>query len=279
MKNICASCYGVDINKISKSSDNRKPSWLHEHDYVENFIQNSNFKLYKQKKTNMKLKINVGKNRCGKLCLYWCTEPSSKVLVNDAKVAYNKFRNYGITKVNKDGFVTFHFNCPQVYSTIQKNKKNIETFYRHIHFSFSNKDKNKWLKGIYTKIIVCKITLENLIKKHLNGDVILINALPVEYYLKEHIPNSYNLHYKDIAKMNKNDLNKWILEIIKNNYKKLYNYVKNNKINIYELPIVVYCAHKDCNASNLAIDEILKKGFVNIYEFEGGMKKYKKHCK
>ena len=58
------------------------------------------------------------------------------------------------------------------------------------------------------------------------------------------------------------------------NYPKLNKLLKQKKINIYELPIIVYCAHDKCDASEQLAINLLKKGFVNIGEFPGGMKDY-----
>ena len=71
------------------------------------------------------------------------------------------------------------------------------------------------------------------------------------------------------------DLHAWFSEVIKLHYPKLHNYVKKNKLQIYELPIACYCANKDCTASEMAIEELMKKGFVNCVEFQGGMKTYR----
>ena len=58
------------------------------------------------------------------------------------------------------------------------------------------------------------------------------------------------------------------------NYPKLNRLLQQRKINLYELPIVVYCAHEKCNASEKLALGLLKKGFVNVNEFKGGMKEY-----
>ena len=106
---------------------------------------------------------------------------------------------------------------------------------------------------------------------------VFINALPCQYYAKDHIPDSYNLHNSDIKSMSVNELQKWFMDIIKVHYPMLYSLVKSGKLQIYELPIIVYCAHDKCNASELAIQQLMKKGFVNIHEYSGGMKDYRKH--
>ena len=57
------------------------------------------------------------------------------------------------------------FNCFQAYSTTEKGKKSRETFYKHTHFCFSINHAINF-DTIYTKIVVCKHTLPQLMKKH-----------------------------------------------------------------------------------------------------------------
>ena len=79
--------------------------------------------------------------------------------------------------------------------------------------------------------------------------------------------------------MSEKQLHEWFKEVIKTNYPKLQKLLDLKKINIYEIPIITYCAHKDCSASDNCARELLKKRFVNIMEFKGGMKEYmKKKC-
>tara|TARA_B100001063_G_C16777512_1_gene566846 strand:- start:7002 stop:7838 length:837 start_codon:yes stop_codon:yes gene_type:complete len=276
MKNICASCQGVDVKSIIKTNNEKLPSWLQKTDYVSNFIENAKIKPYTQKKTNMKLNLNAGKQHKNKFILYWGAEPSSTILIKDAKKAYKNFKNYGVTLVNKDGLAPLHFNCPQPYNTIEKGKKQKETFYRHIHFCFSNKAKTTWNETVYTKVIVCNLNLKQTMDIHKKQNAVLINSLPAKYYAKSHILNSFNLTSKDIKKMSQNDLMKWFTDVIAANYLKLNNLIKQKKLDIYEVPIIVYCAHDKCNAGELAAIELLKKGFVNIMDFKGGMKDYLK---
>ena len=54
--------------------------------------------------------------------------------------------------------------------------------------------------------------------------------------------------------------------------------LKKKEISVYEVPIVTYCAHEKCNASELLIEELMKKGIVNVNEYSGGMKEYRKMC-
>tara|TARA_B100000963_G_scaffold269116_1_gene237249 strand:- start:15475 stop:16323 length:849 start_codon:yes stop_codon:yes gene_type:complete len=281
MKNTCASCVGLSVNSIIKINNDKKPEWLKKFDYVENFIRKNDkeIKIKKQKNTDTSLILDVGKNKANRYVLYWAAskEKKNEILIKDAKKAYGNFKNHGISKVNKNGKVRLYFNCPRPYSTIEKGKKNRETFYRHIHLCFSNINCNKWLDKVYTKIVVCNYTLKEVMFKHKTGSIVLINALPCEYYQKSHIENSFNIPFNKVNKMSQTDLFSWFREVIKVNYPKLNKLLQQKKINVYELPIVVYCAHKDCDASEQLAKSLLKKGFVNISDFTGGMREYLKY--
>ena len=273
-KNICASCVGVSVTEIVETDNSKIPKWLESIDYVSNFIDDVPLEKYKIANPKIKLSLNVGKNRAGKLMLYWGAESSNKVTINDALEAYGDFSNYGVTKVNKEGNATLYFNCPQPYSTIEMGETMKETFYRHIHFCFANKKLTSWLPTVYTKIILCNMKTAELLELHSKGEIVLINTRPASYYQKEHIPNSYNLHYTDIDGMSRTELINWMTEVVSRHYPKLHKMVKSGKIAIYELPIVVYCANKKCNLSEKAAIALYNKGFVNVRDYEDGMRGY-----
>ena len=278
MKNFCASCIGVNVEDIIKTDNEQLPKWLEKFDYVTNFIHNSKLKEYKQKFTGMKLKLNLDKKNSGKYVLYWGSQPYNKtndmMKIQNAKQAYHNFSNYGVSKIDKNGDVTFHFNCPQPYSTIEKNKTKPETYYRHIHFCCSDKNNTKWINKVFTKVIICDVSLKHSLNLVNNGQAIMINALPCEYYSKTHIPHTYNLDTKLATKMSKTAIFNWINDIVKFNYENIYNHIQKKKINLYEIPIIVYCAHSKCDASHKLAIILLKAGFVNLLYFKGGMEEY-----
>lgn len=281
MKNTnCASCYGFSIDKIMKSSPKLKPVWLEKNDYVNMFINNyNNFRIKMPKKFDVLLKLNVGKKHTGHLILYWAANPktSSNPVVIKAKQAYNRFENYGVTQVNSDGSAIFKFNCPQIYKTQRNYREKFRSFFRHLHFVLSNKEKNHWDAQIFTKIVVCKLEYKKSIELIKDGYTVILNALPSEYYAKDHIPGSFNLNISMIKKMSFTDIERWLKEVITLHYPKLNTLIKNGKLELYEVPLLFYCAHSKCNASDLAIEEIMKKGFVNVQEFNGGIKEYREY--
>ncbi len=85
MKNICASCESVNIEKIIRSNREKIPEWLKSVDYVNDFISGRQLREYRQKNTDTKIELNVGKHRVGKYCLFWAADPQRGLLVRDAK--------------------------------------------------------------------------------------------------------------------------------------------------------------------------------------------------
>ena len=276
----CASCLVFNMNKVIKSNKNMKPTWLSEKDYVSEFIdkqQNTNIRRPDPYDTEMKLHLED--NFRNKKLLYWAAESSSSFLVKDAKKAYGNFKNSGIVKVKDNGDVLFKFRCPQVYSAIRKNEKNPHTFFKHLHFVVFDEKEKKWDDQIYTKIVICRYNYKKTMEFLNTGYYVLINALPCNYYAKDHIPNSYNLFYKQVKKMTTEELLEWFSDIIKIHYPLLHNLVTKKKIDLYEIPIITYCANHTCKASEYTLEELMKKGFVNVGEYSGGIKEYRKYNK
>ena len=282
MTDICASCKSTNISKITKLNKEILPKWLENKNYVDEFIHNTPVRLHKQEKYTMKFKLNLGTQYKDRYVLYFASKYSKHLLtIHDAKKAYGKFTNYGVAKVDPSGSCTVYLETPQPYKTIKKNERHFKTFYRHMHFVMSNTSKREWkIDTIFTKVLNCSIDFHDLIYNHINKKhVLLLNTLPCEYYAKSHIPNSFNLPTKEIKKMSTKDLHKWIKEVLKLNNHPLFKELMNKKIELYNLPIVVYCAHKDCDASEKALVELYKKQFVNVVMYEEGMLGYIKQVK
>ena len=275
-KGVCASCLDFDIEKVVKSKESLKPDWLKETDYVREFINNHSMSLKKPDFSNVEMNLELGEKLCNRKILYWAADEKNdkSPIITDAKTAYNKFENSGVTKTNDKGSVKIKLACPQIYKAKQPSDKKDNTFFRHMHFVI---EKNgKWENQIYTKIVICKYNLEKFMKEKKDDLTVIINALPSEYYGKDHIPKTFNLFNKDVSKMSKIELEKWFEEVVKVHYPKLNTYIKSKKLKINEVPVIVYCAHDKCNAAELTIKELMKKGFVNMNEYSGGMKEYRK---
>lgn len=279
---VCASCLDFSIDKIVKSKEDIKPSWLIETDHVSNFIDNStDFRNRSPSNPDVVLRINVGKKHVGKKILYWAADKKSNknLKIEDALKAYNKFKNSGVASVYKNGMVTMKFRCPQVYRAQKTIKHKPHTYFRHLHFVISDKQKNTWGSQIFTKIVVCKYNFKKTMELLKSRHCILLNTLPCEYYAKDHIIGSYNLPHSSIKKMSQSAITKWIENLINMHYPELSLLLQKKVVSIREVPIITYCASKKCNSSEIALEELMKKGFVNVNEYEGGMLDYNKKMK
>tara|TARA_B110000285_G_scaffold231445_1_gene300188 strand:- start:29 stop:892 length:864 start_codon:yes stop_codon:yes gene_type:complete len=273
----CATCIGFSIDKVVKSQSNMKPSWLANDNRVTRFITNNGFKQRKPSNIDVKLNVNIGTGLKGRKVLYWATKRKETMspMILDSNKAYHNFENSGVTSISRDGTIMFSFECPQLYSTKHSAQKSQQTYFRHLHFVISNEKCNEWSPEIYTKIVVCQYGLKKMLQFCQSKMHVIINTLPHDSFAKDHIPNSYNLSYKTIKSMSVDELKSWFCEVVKLHYPKLNTYLLKERIEPYQIPIITYCAHSECNVSQLAIQELMKKGFVNISEYSGGMREYR----
>jgi len=279
MTSICASCTSLKLTTSVVSDPNKKPQWLSERDFVTEFIDSVKTMLPKYPtRYDQEVKIDLGKLNKHRVLLYWATRPSSSLEVSGAKSAYGKFENNGIVKLDKEGKGVLRMECPQIYKTKRKNSKKEESFYKHFHYVFGNEKSGEWLPTLYTHLIICNRSIDYVYKELNKGTSVLINALPAEYYGKDHIPNSYNLHHKQVKQMSIKELQKWLYYVIEKHYPVIDEMLKSKKIDITEVPIIGYCAHEKCNASDMMEKELLKKGMLRVDNYAGGMKEYNKNA-
>jgi rhodanese-related sulfurtransferase len=268
---ICASCEETrDLSKIVRTNEKEIPEWLSKVDYVSSFIEKvQHFDTRRPPRSNLTFTIDLPKKTAGRSVLYWGASPSKTGKVQDAKKAYGDFSNHGITPIDRLGRAIIKMQCPQSYKTIPHGSKTPRVYPSHMHFAISNIEKNKWLPTVYTKLVTCHINKKEMKKISSQKSSIILNALPPQYYGVDHIPNSYNLPVKDAKKMTKQELKKFLIHLVDLHYPLL------KMIPIEEVPIITYCAHEGCNASELLSHELLKKGLVNIREYKGGMKEWR----
>jgi hypothetical protein len=291
---ICASCVGMSFFKPVLSSDEKLPKWLENVNYVTDFIKKEKkFKLRHEKKNTFEISFKVGSKYKHFHVLYWAATPSKNTFkIADAKTAYNKFENSGVSKVNKNGELKMFIECPQNYRAISHGSKKEKVFNRHVHFCFQKPKKNKKDKGewndkkIYTKLITCDVNLEfknqSFCEKNQGKCIfgeILLCTLPKKSYQKEHIPNSFHLDAKMVKDMTHASLKKFIINLVKRNsqFSKIQEAMraKQNPLPWYAIPIILYCKGPDCHASDKCLRELIKKGMVNIKIFRKGMDFYK----
>ena len=155
-------------------------------------------------------------------------------------------------------------------------KKNT-TYFKHIHFVIANKNNDYWNNNIYTKLVHNNFNTKQFIKNLNSKCYIVLNVLPSKLYAKDHIINTYNLPHNQISKMSVIELNNWFKNIIDLHYPLLKKLIAKKKLDYYELPIICYCAHNQCDASKNGALNLMKKGFVNVNLYEDGLKGYKQH--
>lgn len=266
------------VNNIN--NDTKIPDWYKKDNNYSLFIdlinKKKNYdpskgKLKKQipKLTDKKISIELHNVEKNTWFLYWASNSTKKETeIKNSKDAYNDFKNHGLVKSNSEGKCKFILNCPQIYT------ENNITFPRHIHYTTINKD-NNWKKEFKTIIVKCLIDFKKIKFFSEKKSMIIFNALPKKYYDKEHIPNSLNLSYKYLKKYSKQEQFAKIKKLIEINlhlYPKIKNLYDSGKIDIKNIPIITYCAHCDCNASDILLNILNDLGFVNILEYPGGMK-------
>ena len=96
-----------------------------------------------------------------------------------------------------------------------------------------------------------KEKLKQMIENH--EDFVLINVLAEEYFDQEHIPGSVNIPVKQEDFVDK------VKARLPDKSKK----------------VVVYCASFECQASPGAAKKLSDEGYMEVYDYEGGIKEWK----
>jgi len=225
----------------------------------------------------VKVPLNLGKSKKNTWVFYWSAkayddflEPGKNPTPSDV---YANHKNTGLIKTNAEGKVTFILSCPRPY------RVEGVTYPAHVHFTTLNSDKT-WSEDVYTSDILCLLNrqqMKNIVdeKSH-----VTINSLDHMNYAEAHIPNSYNLSFKDLDTMNKDEQGVKIDNFMRyhvKKYPKLLKLFEDKKLKIKELPIVIYCYSKTCNSAHNLVSLMLKHGYSNIIEYPGGISEWQKY--
>lgn len=79
-----------------------------------------------------------------------------------------------------------------------------------------------------------------------NGDVVLLEALPPDYFQKGHLPGAHNLPLDEVERL--------VPELVPDKDKR----------------IVTYCSNDRCNNSTVAADWLRRLGYRNVRKYPGG---------
>ena len=178
-----------------------------------------------------------------------------RLITNDIlkfKDAYGHLNNSGVTRSDSKGNARFFLDCPQVYISL-----NGKIYNRHIHYAYWDHKNKEWNTNLYTQPIICHVDTE-FVMNHMSK-CLIIDALPEKMFDKKHIKGSYNLPYN--KRWNESDLK----ECIKDKFKK----VSKN------IPIIVYCYNKSCDASTKVLKKLEKMGYKNVVEYSSGIQGWK----
>ena len=217
--------------------------------------------------TDVEVKVSV-KTKNNSWVFYWASQPQkdSKKINGPAK-AYGKEKNSGLLKTGKKGEVDLVLNCPQPY------KVDSITYPRHVHY-VTLTDDEVWDTDVKTVVVTCHLTKDDL-KDILKAKThFVINALPEISHSEKSIPDSLNLPLEDVNEKNRDKKIKDFIEDNIEHYPDLKELVTKKKLQLKDVPIVVYCANKDCNASHNLLQHMMNSGFSNVLEYPGGVKEW-----
>jgi len=213
--------------------------------------------------------INFGKKYANRWIYFWGANKSSSYKIKSAPDAYGlNYTNSGITKTDNNGKVIFRLECPQPYQV------NNKTYYPHVHFIISQKDNEHWELKVRAFTIVCNIDRKKLEVAIRNKSYLIINALPKEYFNKGHIPNSVNLYYKDAYNMTNKQIDQFVHNNLDHLDLEINKLVKNKQLALRDIPIIVYCYNKSCDAGKRLASRLLEVGYHKILEYADGVTGY-----
>ena len=221
----------------------------------------------------MELKLSFGKKMSERWVFYWApNETKDHLEILKAKEAYGEYENHGLKKTDKKGDIIISVNLPQPY------KEEDKTYCRHVHYLVEDKKEGIWSEMKTTRVIFHN-SIEDLDRAIKEKDVLIVNALPEEYFKKEKIPNSVNLVYKSLDKLSLKEKQKIVDDFVKDSLKhveKIKIKVNSKKLDLRDIPIITYCAHSKCNASEQLIDHLFECGYHNVSEWSEGIEGWNK---
>lgn len=209
---------------------------------------------YKNRHDLPRNKITLTRLKPNKFILYFATNSRDFALPQMKFAdAYNHLENSGTTRTNNKGSTNIYIHCPQVYIAEDGN-----VYSRHLHLVYWDDKKQDWDEDIYTHQIFCNVTKE-FVKKHIksksnkkSSKVLIIDALPEEYYNKKHIKGAINLPAD----------NNWTLESV---MERLPQGTHSTT------PMIIYCYSAECTAAEKLYNKLNKLGFYNTMHYLEGI--------
>ena len=220
------------------------------------------------------LNVEVKVKETDNWLLFWAAEAGASLegdKPEGAAKSYGSEENRGLTQIDSDGNATFTLNCPKLYTEEGK------LFPRHVHYTILTEDK-VWSTNIGTIEVTCKLSFETMEKIQNKRTYVIMNALSKESYDENHIPNSILCHHESLEGLKKQKKTGIIKKLLNENlsdYPPVKEFVKEVD-DIKQIPIIVYCANDECDASSKLMEHLYSCGFFNVLEYPGGMKEWLK---
>jgi rhodanese-related sulfurtransferase len=167
---------------------------------------------------------------------YFATTPGP---VTDRDSAYGRLQNSGVAETDATGAATFHLQCPRVYRTPAG-----DIFPRHFHWVY--RTSAGWGRTVYTKQFFCPVSKAFVKRAIKSGDFIVVDALPEEYYEKDHIPGAVSMPHNQPLKTDALGVDK-------------------------TRPLILYCWSPECSAAEHLNSRLQKLGWLNTYHYEDGI--------
>ena len=228
------------------------------------------------KNANKTLKLDLGPKHRDHCLFYFASKSKPHAQcdkINNPVSAYGDYKNSGLAKVDSKGFATIKYNCPQAY------REDGFTHIPHLHFVLSEKDCEKWSSTLYTHNIFCPITKDEVDDTVAADCALLVNALPVTYFIKHPIPKSIPLPYTSFSEkdpLTEKDVDSYLTGCLSHS-PKIQKAVTSGKLGLKEIPMILYCYKASCDASHRLAHHLHKMGYNNLKHYKGGVLDYFKY--
>ena len=288
LKKWCLNCPSLHPKKRDMqyyiSNNSEIPIWLKQESIYTNIpkplimsqkyngLKNPDFKKeYNCGKKCIKIEFDLHKikeipNKKYVWVFYWSSRKRdyNKLIVPDPKTAFGDYENSGLVRSNEDGILKFKIHYPQPY------QENGNMFPPHLQFCYKQLD-NLWSDNIYTVFFFPEISISKFKKLKDNHLAIIINALPID---KGEIKNTLRIPYDNLETVNIYNKIKKILK--KYHFRKIKRLIDDKRLSIKQLPIIIYCKNKECEASTILFNYLLNKGYFNLIKYPGGLDEWSK---
>jgi hypothetical protein len=214
------------------------------------------------------LELSLGSENKNAWVVAWASTSSEDPMEIQAPgKAYQDDINHAMKQTDEKGKVSVKLNCPQPYEV------DGITYCRHVHYVIENRDEHVWMP-MKTKRVVCQISIDALdtVLKEKTGMV--INSLPKEMYEKDKIPNTVNLPRETLDKLSTKEKEKRVTEFLESNlskYPPIESAVREKKLKLTDIPIVVYCMNDTCKSAGRLLQHLYEVGVNNVLEFGPGV--------